>query len=359
MNKRKRVPFEMKETQQTKKQRAEGEKKTSYKGEKSKKVKDREKGKKAAAEVDKKKAKKGASRKSSEDTVAGGGATQKGQPKKQRCSFPALWKFFKFVRARIPDESWALIANTCFGPFISVFKENVTKEKEYTRQSEDFEFIMHFYKRKGLFNFNGTELQMKESDLAHMFSLPNSGEDFPPEDDDIDQLPKPQRQNVFELAKTDKGGPSRPQILDRLLAELNKGEAQDVGVIASLVIMHVFSSIFFPTTSTNITWDHVLACLNLDSINSYNWAKSVWESLLAGLKSYDRKVYKYIGGCTIFVQYWFIQHTNFRQQILDLRRMNYPLFCRIDTTCMFDRSAVEKNPNIVAVRNESHCAFSS
>lgn len=293
------------------------------------------------------------SREGEEDIAAKG----KGDPKKQRCSLPNLWTAFNLIREQVPEESWELVNKTCFAPFINAFKDNVLSEKEFIRQSLDFEMIMQFYKGEGKFDFDGTVLELRPHHVSKMFSLPNEGEKFAI-DKGKETVPLCNQQQVFILKKPNTVGPSRAMIKERLLLELTKGNNMDHRLVASLLLMLVFTCVFFPKTGTNISWDLVIQALDLENVNKYNWSQSIWDYLISGLANHDKSRFSYIAGCTILVVYWFIDVLNYRKPSFQKDRITRPRFCRLDTTCLFDRKKIEKNPNLLVVCTSNSPIFS-
>lgn len=341
--KRKRSTSKANEGERTKKARRN----TNIKANVKKKSKNVDKGKQIAEDSDGSVGRSTKRKKLGVDKQTLNMTTKNNAVKKQHCTLPAFLRFIYTTSAEIPEESWALLKNTCFWDFIEVFKDKVLKEKEVLRYAMDFENIMKYYETDGVFNFGGTTLKLTPKHVSDLFSLPLSGKKFLP-GEVKETKEKARLQTVFRLGEADVVGPSKKQLFDKMEDELKKSE-KDHRLIASIVLMYMFSSVFFPRTSSNITWDVVLLALDLDNINRYNWPKSIFRFLVKGLNAHSKTKYSYIAGCTILVQYFFIEETNYRSLKNDANLFSRPRFCRIDTTFMFDKKELCANPSLLVV----------
>ena len=155
--------------------------------------------------------------------------------------------------------------------------------------------------------FDNLNLDLTPEFLTVLFHLPTEGYKIVPVTRIEDR--KEQAANLFPHCR-EIIGPSRTNIKELLSAELRNKKSVDPKRVASALLMYLFSTFFFSRTGINLTWDLVNICLDIEELNKYDWATSVVDFLLNGLKKYNKDKPSVLNGCTLLVQYWFMESTS-------------------------------------------------
>lgn len=282
------------------------------------------------------------------------------QSVKMVCTLKAYVEFLLEVKKWIPTESWRIIERTDFWPLISAIKDGLVKKKMLVKQQRDFEEIMAYYEYDGVFNFGGVVVDMRATQVSELFGLRNTGELHVSLGGLHNRVGK--AEEVFpEIVRA--VGPTRSDIKKRLVDELKKPrrkekgnnkrkatvEYQDDELIASLILMDLLSTFLFPRCGTFLSWDLVQRCIDIPTINMYNWARSTLVFLVRSLNEHDRAKPKHINGCTLFVQYWFLEVSKMQQQKYKRQYEGRPGFLKWKIREMFDLEECDLNPNLLVV----------
>ena len=113
--------------------------------------------------------------------------------------------------------------------------------------------------------------------------------------------------------------------------------------------MYLFSTFFFSRTGINLTWDLVNICIDIEELKKYDWATSVVDFLLNGIRKYNKDKPSTLNGCTLLVQYWFMESTKLVVPRSESGLIDGPHFVAWNIRDMFNIKALEINPNLLKV----------
>ncbi|KAL6194450.1 hypothetical protein ACLB2K_035534 [Fragaria x ananassa] len=189
----------------------------------------------------------------------------------QKCTLVTFFKLIESHKDKIPSEAWQLISQTCFGEMINAFRTRSIVADQVSRFELDIEILLrHYCKETKKFMFGEKEMEIKEEDVHLFFGLTKEGEN---EEEKISRRKKSSQQSTI-FGKT-KGSIFRKMIHYKLTEELNKikNKVAEPRKIASLIIMFLLATFFFNTSGSQIEWQMVLACEDLEAINKINWSR--------------------------------------------------------------------------------------
>ncbi|KAL6218537.1 hypothetical protein ACLB2K_011747 [Fragaria x ananassa] len=135
------------------------------------------------------------------------------------------------------------------------------------------------------------------------------------EEEKISRRKKSSQQSTI-FGKT-KGSIFRKMIHDKLTEELNKikNKETEPRKIASLIIMYLLATFFFSTSGSQIEWQLVLTCEDLEAINKINWSRKVIEAFHEGVKKHVKGKPKGLNGCVVLPLYCFLERTKIKEKI--------------------------------------------
>nr|XP_011470715.1 PREDICTED: uncharacterized protein LOC105353353 [Fragaria vesca subsp. vesca] len=103
-------------------------------------------------------------------------------------------------------------------------------------------------------------------------------------------------------------------IHDKLTEEVNKikNKEAEPRKIASLIIMFLLATFF--TSGSQIEWQMVLTCEDLEAINKINWSRKVIEAFHEGVKKHVKGKPKGLNGCIVLPLYCFLERTKIKER---------------------------------------------
>ena len=277
-------------------------------------------------------------------------AKEKKRSAPQRCTILAFVELVNQYRQHIPDQTWEILNGTAFGSMMQCFRNSKVRESDCKKTEIDFEIIMrHFDKDRMLWVFGNLNLDLTPEFLTVLFHLPTTGQKIVPVTRIEDR--KEQAAHLFPNCR-ETIGPSRTNIKELLSAELRNNKGVDPKRVASALLMYLFSTFFFSRTGINLTWDLVNICLDIEEVKKYDWATSIVDFLLSGLKKYNKDKPSVLNGCTLLVQYWFMESTKLVVPRSDAGLVNSPHFVVWNVRDMFNMKTLDTNPNYLEVNHE-------
>ncbi|KAL6184019.1 hypothetical protein ACLB2K_045426 [Fragaria x ananassa] len=203
----------------------------------------------------------------------------------------------------------------------------------------DIEILLrHYCKETKKFMFGEKEMEIKE-DVHLLFGL-TKGEN---EEEKISRRKKSSQQST-RFGKT-KGSIFRKMIHDKLTEELNKikNKEAEPRKIASLIIMYLLATFFFSTSGSQIEWQLVLTCEDLEAINKINWSRKVIEAFHEGVKKHVKGKPKGLNGCVVLPLNCFLERTKIKEMI-QKKQADMPRFVRWSTNGIIYGSDYLKRP---------------
>ncbi|KAL6219421.1 hypothetical protein ACLB2K_007180 [Fragaria x ananassa] len=231
----------------------------------------------------------------------------------QKCTLVTFFKLIESHRDKIPSEAWQLISQTCFGEMINAFRTMRIGADQVSRFELDIEILLrHYCKETKKFMFGEKEMEITEEDVHLLFGLTKEGEN---DEEKISKRKKSSQQSTI-FGKT-KGSIFRKMIHDKLTEELNKikNKEAEPRKIASLIIMYLLATFFFSTSGSQIEWQLVLTCEDLEAINKINWSRKVIEAFHEGVKKHVKGKPKGLNGCVVMPLYCFLERTQIKERI--------------------------------------------
>ena len=265
----------------------------------------------------------------------------------QKCTLVTFFKLIESHRDKIPSEAWQLISQTCFGEMINAFRTRRIVADQVSRFELDIEILLrHYCKETKKFMFGEKEMEIKEEDVHLLFGLTKEGEN---EEEKISRRKKSSQQSTI-FGKT-KGSIFRKMIHDKLTEELNKikNKEAEPRKIASLIIMYLLATFFFSTSGSQIEWQLVLTCEDLEAINKINWSRKVIEAFHEGVKKHDKGKPKGLNGCVVLPLYCFLERTQIKERI-QKKKADIPRFVRWSTNGIIYGSHYLKRPKKLEVK---------
>ncbi|KAL6218606.1 hypothetical protein ACLB2K_011816 [Fragaria x ananassa] len=259
----------------------------------------------------------------------------------QNCTLVTFFKLIESHRDKIPSEAWQLISQTCFGEMINAFRTRRIVADQVSRFELDIEILLrHYCKETKKFMFGEKEMEIKEEDVHLLFGLTKECEN---EEEKICRRKKSSQQSTI-FGKT-KGSIFRKMIHDKLTEELNKikNKEAEPRKIASLIIMNLLATFFFSTSGSQIEWQLVLICEDLEAINKINWSRKVIEAFHEGVKKHVKGKPKGLNGCVVLPLYCFLERTKIKEKI-QKKQADMPRFVRWSTNGIIYRSDYLKRP---------------
>ncbi|KAL6196200.1 hypothetical protein ACLB2K_031815 [Fragaria x ananassa] len=205
----------------------------------------------------------------------------------------------------------------------------------------DIEILLrHYCKETKKFLFGEKEMEITEEDVHLLFGLTKEGEN---DEEKISRRKKSSQQSTI-FSKT-KGSIFRKMIHDKLTEELNKikNKEAEPRKIASLIIMYLLATFFFSTSGSQIEWQLVLTCEDLEAINKINWSRKVIEAFHEGVKKHDKGKPKGLNGCVVLPLYCFLERTQIKERI-QKKKADIPRFVRWSTNGIIYGSHYLKRP---------------
>lgn len=265
----------------------------------------------------------------------------------QKCTLVTFFKLIESHRDKIPSEAWQLISQTCFGEMINAFRTRSIVADQVSRFELDIEILLrHYCKETKKFMFGEKEMEIKEEDVHLLFGLTKEGEN---EEEKISRRKKSSQQSTI-FGKT-KGSIFRKMIHDKLTEELNKikNKEAEPRKIASLIIMYLLATFFFSTSGSQIEWQLVLTCEDLEAINKINWSRKVIEAFHEGVKKHVKGKPKGLNGCVVLPLYCFLERTKIKEMI-QKKQADMPRFVRWSTNGIIYGSDYLKRPKKLEVK---------
>ncbi|KAL6138538.1 hypothetical protein ACLB2K_063819 [Fragaria x ananassa] len=259
----------------------------------------------------------------------------------QKCTLVTFFKLIESHRDKIPSEAWQLISQTCFGEMINAFRTMRIGADQVGRFELDIEILLrHCCKETKKFLFGEKEMEITEEDVHLLFGLTKEGEN---DEEKISRRKKSSQQSTI-FGKT-KGSIFRKMIHDKLTEELNKikNKEAEPRKIASLIIMYLLATFFFSTSGSQIEWQLVLTCEDLEAINKINWSRKVIEAFHEGVKKHDKGKPKGLNGCVVLPLYCFLERTQIKERI-QKKKADIPRFVRWSTNGIIYGSHYLKRP---------------
>ncbi|KAL6219819.1 hypothetical protein ACLB2K_007578 [Fragaria x ananassa] len=200
--------------------------------------------------------------------------------------------------------------------------------------------LRNYCKETKKFMFGEKEMEIKEEDVHLLFGLTKEGEN---EEEKISRRKKSSQQSTI-FGKT-KGSIFRKMIHDKLTEELNKikNKEAEPRKIASLIIMYLLATFFFSTSGSQIEWQLVLTCEDLEAINKINWLRKVIEAFHEGVKKPVKGKPKGLNGCVVLPLYYFLERTKIKERI-QKKQADMPRFVRWSTNDIIYGSDYLKRP---------------
>ncbi|KAL6184446.1 hypothetical protein ACLB2K_045847 [Fragaria x ananassa] len=259
----------------------------------------------------------------------------------QKCTLVTFFKLIESHRDKIPSEAWQLISQTCFGEMINAFRTMRIGADQVGRFELDIEILLrHYCKETKKFLFGEKEMEITEEDVHLLFRLTKEGEN---DEEKISRRKKSSQQSTI-FGKT-KGSIFRKMIHDKLTEEINKikNKEAEPRKIASLIIMYLLATFFFSTSGSQIEWQLVLTCEDLEAINKINWSRKVIEAFHEGVKKHDKGKPKGLNGCVVLPLYCFLERTQIKERI-QKKKADIPRFVRWSTNGIIYGSHYLKRP---------------
>ncbi|KAL6194338.1 hypothetical protein ACLB2K_035422 [Fragaria x ananassa] len=211
---------------------------------------------------------------------------------------------------------------------INAFRTRSIVADQVNRFKLDIEILLrHYCKETKKFMFGEKEMEIKEEYVHLLFGLTKEGEN---EEEKISRRKKSSQQSTI-FGKT-KGSIFRKMIHDKLTEELNKikNKEAEPRKIASLIIMFLLATFFFCTSGSQIEWQMVLTCEDLEAINKINWSRKVIEAFHEGVKKHVKGKPKGLNGCVVLPLYYFLERTKIKERI-QKKQAAMPRFVRFST----------------------------
>ncbi|KAM5569033.1 hypothetical protein ABKV19_016519 [Rosa sericea] len=268
--------------------------------------------------------------------------------RQQKCTLSAFWRLIDAHKSRIPAATWEILRHTVFWGMIEPFLEQKLTENQLHKHEADLEIIMRYFdKKKNKFTFGEKEMEITVQDVKALFDLPTDGIYM----ELNKKLSKEERKEsaIFDT-NVKKDSVLKTEVEKKLVKELTKEKKeknpkkqQDPKKIASLIIMYLFAAFFFSRTATNITWDLISVCEDIDNINKFNWSRMIIDFLLDGIQKYQKNKPTTLSGCLLLIYYWFLEKTKIKNWIPG-KETETPRFVRWSIKEIFNLQEVYKNP---------------
>ncbi|XP_061989544.1 uncharacterized protein LOC133708104 isoform X2 [Rosa rugosa] len=268
--------------------------------------------------------------------------------RQQKCTLSAFWRLIDAHKSRIPAATWEILRHTVFWGMIEPFLERKLTENQLHKHEADLEIIMRYFdKKKNKFIFGEKEMEITVQDVKTLFDLPTEGIYM----ELNKKLSKEERKEsaIFDT-NVKKDSVLKTEVEKKLVKELTKEKKekdlkkqQDPKKIASLIIMYLFAAFFFSRTATNITWDLISVCEDIDNINKFNWSRMIIDFLLDGIQKYQKDKPTTLSGCLLLIYYWFLEKTKIKNWIPG-KETETPRFVRWSIKEIFNLQEVYKNP---------------
>ncbi|KAL6211389.1 hypothetical protein ACLB2K_016616 [Fragaria x ananassa] len=181
-----------------------------------------------------------------------------------------------------------------------LYDKGLMKKTTTKKSDKDVHIIVQCYdKSLKKFRFGKHLAEISVSDVHYILGLPISGLIVPnPKDGSRKPIDNPIVQRFFAEEKRIE----RAKIMSCINAELDNEESPErIENIAILMILHMFIMQLFASAGSKLGWSFVKCIVDMETMNKYNWAKSVRDYLLFCLNTAKKGQTIQINECTTLI----------------------------------------------------------
>ncbi|KAK9267478.1 hypothetical protein L1049_009904 [Liquidambar formosana] len=223
-------------------------------------------------------------------------------PKQLRSNLNALLRLVSSMH--LEERHIKHIKRTPFWDFFNPFINGTVKRKAVRKCDEDVLKIVKTYTADwNAFRISNKLVKLRSNDIALIFGIHGGNKNIT-----LGGVSRPNE----EIKKRMCGDANRltPPIIEKLIFEALKGEMEENNEdVARLLCLYAFVTVFFPTSSTQLSWSYMTYVEDLDNMKDYNWPAAIRSNLEASIEHSHTKP-ENVTGCVIALLYWLCEHSS-------------------------------------------------